>query len=242
MRESDSREPKSEHRAEVDICLDATLDLPAAQDDACEASQAATPVESDAPVVHVGEGSMHLSDQTHALLRNRLRAAAVVLSVMTGFAFFRSLHQPESQSATYRFASLLVVVASCAALFSPIRLSLRQLRLVELVVFGAVGLQAIVMISAQILRFAANGDIASTIGMSVVNFLVWSLIILIYGIFMPNTWVRATIILLPAALVPHLVLAILSRQNPTVAEMLTMNRADNGEHERQHPIRFRSFV
>ena len=199
--------------------------MPADQDDACDVSLEATPVQSDAPFVHIGEGSLHLSDQTHALLRNRLRAAAVVLSVMMGFAFFRSLLQSESQNASYRLASLFVVAGSCAVLFSPMRLSLRKLRIIEIAVFGAVGLQAIVMTSAQILRFAASGDIASTIGMSVVNFLVWSLIILIYGIFMPNTWVRTMIILLPAALVPHLVLAILSRQNPTIAEMLAMNRA-----------------
>ncbi len=225
MRESDVRQSEKVPAAEVDDGVDVTLDLPAAPNTVGDVSPTAATAQADAPPVHVGEESLHLSDQTHALLRNRLRAAAVVLLAMMGFAFIKSFSQPEAQNAAYRFASLFVVIASCAVLFSPIRLSLRQLRLVELVVFGAVGLQAIVMISAQILRFAASGDIASTIGMSVVNYLVWSLIILIYGIFMPNTWVRATIILLPAALVPHLVLAILSRQNPTVAEMLSLNRA-----------------
>lgn len=225
MRESDASQSKNASSAEFDASLDATVDMPAAQDDASEVSQGTASVQSDAPLVHVGEESIHLSDQTHDLLRNRLRAAAVVLSVMMGFAFLRSLLQSEAQNASYRIASLFVVAGCCAVLFSAIRLSLRQLRIIEMVVFGAVGLQAIVMISAQILRFAASGDIASTIGMSVVNFLVWSLIILIYGIFMPNSWLRATIVLLPAAIVPHLVLAMLSRQNPTVADILSMNRA-----------------
>lgn len=216
---------ESADRQENEISLAATLAMDAQPVESADAIETSPPPVSDVRLVNVGEDSIHLSDQTHSLLRNRLRAAALVLSVMMGFAFLRGVFQPESQHTLYRFASLFVVAGSCAVLFGPFRLSLRQLRTIELLVFGAVGLQAIVMTSTQMLKFAASGDIASTIGMSVVNFLVWALIILIYGIFMPNTWLRATIVLVPAALVPHIVLLVLAHQNSTVADMLRMNRA-----------------
>ena len=59
---------------------------------------------------------------------------------------------------------------------------------------------------------------------------VWSLIILVYGIFMPNTWQRAAAILLPAACVPYLDhFRSLCVESGGVAEML-------GPYTIRHPL------
>lgn len=119
MPETDPKQSDASAEADgqTDVNLAETLDLKVQRVESAAAVDAAPPPVSDVRLVHAGEDSIHLLDQTHALLRNRLRAAALVLSAMMGFAFLRGVFHPESQHALYRFASLFVVAGSCTVLF-----------------------------------------------------------------------------------------------------------------------------
>jgi serine/threonine-protein kinase len=55
----------------------------------------------------------------------------------------------------------------------------------------------------------------------------WSVLILTYGVLMPNSWQRAVAVLLPAACLPYLLLFGLRWHNPIVAEAHTADHMQN---------------
>lgn len=99
-------------------------------------------------------------------------------------------------------------------------LSLPQLRLIEVIVFGVVVLQVALMMHALLGKFAADGDAASVIGVKYKFMAAWCLLILVYGVFMPNTWRRCAALMLPVALVPYLILTLQRWLAPDVATIL----------------------
>jgi len=74
------------------------------------------------------------------------------------------------------------------------------------------------------LHEAAVGDVADVVRANSYSYLGWTLVIMIYGIFMPNTRQRAAAILLPGACIPYLVTFGVCAWSDTVAEMLGQTR------------------
>ena len=54
----------------------------------------------------------------------------------------------------------------------------------------------------------------------------WCIVILVYGVFMPNTWKRCAALMLPVALVPYLTLALQRWLAPHVAAILAAENPD----------------
>jgi eukaryotic-like serine/threonine-protein kinase len=149
------------------------------------------------------EGSRPLlSEETAALLRQRLKAVALVLSITLTMAFVSSFFILKTPFMILRGGIVVVLIGSYLLLRSSRPIPLRRLQLVELFVFGGVAVQAVLVLTNRTMRFAESQDVASTITGRNVTFLVWSVLILLYGMFMPNTWKRAALILLPAACIP----------------------------------------
>ena len=96
---------------------------------------------SQPPVGIVSGPAPRFSDETAALLRTRLRAASLILAIALGTAFVRNLFLPEQFLFLLRTAVLLVMISAYIILRSRIALSLPQLRLIELVVFGGLIVQ-----------------------------------------------------------------------------------------------------
>jgi hypothetical protein len=192
-----------------------TIDYPSGADSPVAAP--GPPDTSRAKVGFVEGANPCLADETAVLLRRRLMAVALVLSVTLVVAFVRGLFLPEMPMVALRAAVLGLVIGSYALLQSPVRLSLRMLRLAELTVFGVVALQVVSAISERTVAFAQEGDVASTaVGHSFIYF-GFTALILLYGMFVPNTWQRAALVLLPAACIPYLTVLFVRWQSAEAA-------------------------
>ncbi len=157
------------------------------------------------PQVLIAPKTPHLSEETSQVLRLRLRAVALVLTVALSMTMFSDLLNRDVLMIWLRVSVLAVMAGCCGLLFSRLAITLRQLRLVELTILLTIGTQLVIVESILMARSAATGDVASMVSAGILNHFAWSMVILIYGIFMPNAWVRAAMILVPAACVPYAV-------------------------------------
>ncbi|HMF35480.1 MAG TPA: serine/threonine-protein kinase, partial [Isosphaeraceae bacterium] len=176
--------------------------------------------ESFAPDRQVIEGSSTaLADETRNLLHRRLRAASLMLALGFGTFLFRDLYFPKIlQNLLYLHGLVfLLLVVNILALSSRWTPSMRQLRLLELATFGIVagffvasqslGLQARVrqdLLTAAELRVLFKNSIIGTL-----------ILMLTYGIFIPNNWRRATLAIVPMALAPLVAPLVLGLTSPS---------------------------
>jgi len=164
------------------------------------------------------------SEETAGLLRSRLKAAALVLSVVLAVAFVGNLFSGDVPLVVVRAAILLAFVGSFFALQSSRVFSLVQLRWFEAGLFGAVVAQLSLMMWARLAAFARVEDPLSLVAAKHSYLAGWSTLILTYSILMPNRWPRALALLLPVACLPYALIFALGRQVPGVAAAL---EADN---------------
>lgn len=165
------------------------------------------------------------ADETAALLRRRLTAATLTLAVVLAAVFVASLFMPDSPLIGLRVAILAGLLGTLGVLWSGWALSLANLRLLELVVFGAVVCQLMLVMVNRITVFAGQTDAVSAVASEETFLGAWSILILTYGIFMPNSWQRGSAVVLPAACLPYLVLAVLRWYSPNVTAVLDENKA-----------------
>jgi serine/threonine-protein kinase len=176
---------------------DVTLDAPA------ELLSASTPPPAAPCKVELVEGSESgLTDQTHSLLRTRLRAASLVLFLGSG-AFlvknlitggYPNLRDPvliEGQRLLLYFHIFHVAMLGLVTVVLLGRcqqLSLRQLRLAELAIFAWTALFFLRLQHFNSLYCATqHGFIPNPAGM-------WFMLIFTYAVFIPNTWRRAAVV------------------------------------------------
>lgn len=184
-----------------------------------------TPATTSAPDGSSARGAVlvglrpRFEDETAALLRRRLTAAsaaivgAFIVISFVGFAAAVPVPLPG-----LRACLLGIAVASLGLLRSRLPLSLGQMRLVELVLFGTVTAGMLAVEGSFIARGGRTGDfIAVTAGK---RNLMGSLaaLILIYGLFVPNRWPRAGAVLSVIAVAPFVLMAALRRFAPGVGE------------------------
>ena len=99
-------------------------------------------------------------------------------------------------------------------------LSLRQLRFIEWVVFGGLVVQIGLMAWLALDQFAEAGDFATAVGVKNLYLAAFAVLILLYGMLMPNTWQRAAAILFPAACIPYAILFVSQWHSEQVAQAL----------------------
>ena len=157
------------------------------------------------------------SHEIGCLLHHRLLIAASIFAVGFTLFFLRSVFEHSNFlgfSSIDRIiqglaAAILVLIASL--LLSKIRLSVTQLRIVELVLFGVVTayfawIQIILMSNGNLLEWAnrsspeAEGNFMRIANYG--NVLRWFGLIVIYGTFVPNTWKRCALIVGILAAIP----------------------------------------
>ncbi len=176
---------------------------------------------SKANVGFVAGDRPRFADETAALLRSRLTAAALALVITLAAANVGNALSGITSLWWLRATVLLVLVACFLILRNSRPLSLSQLRWIELVVFGLVLMQVLAMMATRIAGFVVTNDVAAVAAAKHLFFGAWCVLIFLYGIFMPNTWKRGAAIMLPAALLPYLVLGYQSWQSPEFASLIS---------------------
>ena len=175
---------------------DATLDAASVHATASGSDSSPTNGSSQVCRVHLAQGSgAELTGETENLLRSRLRSAALLL--FTGFAVFLIWHtirielDSASRFVVYgcHFACTLILATIGFSLCNRCRLTVPQLRWVELVTFGAPLAFFLLLQHDKILQWVGDFGVVPELGA------VWLLMIFTYALFIPNTWRRAAIVL-----------------------------------------------
>lgn len=162
----------------------------------------------------------HLTQETQALLRLRLRAAAFILLI--GFAVFLVRHvagvlSGEPLDPLLLGSHILVVLVlgvSSLPLCRQCVVSLRQLRAAELIIFGLPGLFFLLLQHRVMLSDAARGFLPPPMPF-------WLLLIFTYAMFIPNTWRRAALVIGAMALAPDLLVLGMMWAYPEVTALMT---------------------
>ena len=165
------------------------------------------------------------ADETAELLRGRLRAAALALVVTLAAAFLGNLLLGAYSLWWLRALTLLALASCFLGLRSKLSFSLFQLRIVELVVFGLVVAQVSLMFVNRVAEYASDGDGTSVIAVKYLFLGAWCVLILVYGIFMPNTWKRGALVMVPVSVMPYVILALQSWWSPDVAKLLAEEKS-----------------
>ncbi len=163
--------------------------------------------------------------EARAILSQRLRLLAPLLLSVCVFFFFRNLGSPGDLPAS-RFGLLVQLVllalmtAGAAPLYGSSRLSLRGLRTLELILFGLAAtylawLQCYTLFEAWDLREAspAHGPVVLRMALGAAAGR-WLLLIVAYGVFVPNTPRRCALVLGPLMLMPLIIAAGAGLGNP----------------------------
>ena len=160
------------------------------------------------------------ADETAVLLHRRLTAVATVLAVVFAAAFVGNWFAGNAPAVGVRVLILIALVVSVSVLRSRISLTLLQLRVFELSIFGAIATQVLLTMCLRLSFFANESQGASAVAVHYLYTAVWCTLLLTYGIFMPNTWKRAAVILFPAAGLFYVVAFALQASSPAVATAL----------------------
>ena len=172
------------------------------------------------------KGLPGLSDETCRILRRRLWIVTLVLMLTMLYVFLRALTSEDRSIDNVRTGSLLGMVVCFGVLSSRLPLVLRQVRIIELAVALNVAITTSMMDLPLIITSADTGDAATAVDAIHWKFHVWSIVILIYGAFMPNRWQRAACVLLPAACVPYAATFLICQWDVRVAGVLSYSRFD----------------
>jgi serine/threonine-protein kinase len=162
----------------------------------------------------------HLTEETQVLLRARLRAAALILLV--GFGAFLVRHvagviggEPFDPVLLGFHILVVLVLGFCSLpLCRKCPVSLRKLRVTELVIFGLPAVFFLLLQHRMTLSEAARGYLPPPLPF-------WLLLIFTYALFIPNPWRRAACVIGALALAPDLLVVGMMLAYPQVGAAMT---------------------
>lgn len=177
------------------------------------------------PQFQFGKRAARFSEETAALLRDRLAMAALVMAITLTAVLGLNLLSGNVLLPVPRIIVLASLVSCHLLLRSQRPLSLNQLLLVEFIVFGGTLSQITMQAEARMSHYAALEDIPAVIGSGHIFATAICILMLTYGLFIPNTWRRAATLVIPVALVQPLLISWWAWNNPSLAEALAKDRA-----------------
>ncbi len=159
----------------------------------------------------------HFTDEVHELLRGRLRIASSIALFGLGYFLVRSLlpgGQDRAGADEYDLALhaavVAILLALCTLFWTNVALSHRTLRILELVMFASMAvffadLQFRVFYPARFADWAKDEAVGHVIALgNTSNNMRWFFLIVLYGMFIPNTWKRCAIVVGCIAMIPIL--------------------------------------
>jgi eukaryotic-like serine/threonine-protein kinase len=194
--------------------LATTLDL-------TPASQASTAPEASRPyqVPVVRAGGPNLSAETQTLLRERLRAATLLLSFGFGVFFVRNLILFETKDVflmAFHATMVAIVVGSFALLSGRRPLASWHLRGIEVAVFGLSSVFFATVQYKMMIQRVTDGESALLVASVKSTVIFTYTLIIVYSMLIPNTWRRTASVVIPMALVPFVVILLLRTGHPEV--------------------------
>ena len=148
------------------------------------------------------ESAPALRDETAETLRGRLLVVASVLCFGLSLFLVRGFLLGDAVMQAIRIGVFLVTVGCIVATRPTSQLSLRPLRVVELLVFGSVAVQLICFQVTQTLSAVAASRSEAIAAATMFCFMTWVFLIMMYGMFIPNSWKRALRFIIPATAAP----------------------------------------
>jgi len=164
-----------------------------------------------------------LIDNTAELLRVRLLSLGLFLLCILGVALILSVSLGAAHLWIHRVGAplaFIVVLSTWLALWVRPQWSTRGLHKSEFALLGAAAIAGLVVPLCLVPHAADAGDRFRELAIVHTNFAAWAVLILTYGIFIPNTAKRASMILIPMACIPLLVNVWLRTQSESVAASL----------------------
>jgi serine/threonine protein kinase len=186
----------------------------------------------------IAANATQLATETRWLLKQRLRAASLVLVVGFGLFFIRSLslhwNNLESLAVLFHGIMLGLLILSLAALSSQWKPALPRLRSFEVILFTSIIVFFMAAQYVMMLRgVRENNPIRILAGVK--SNVLWMLaVIFTYAIFIPNNWRRAAKLIVPMALAPMAVPWALGLVHPELYEVAI--RAANAEQVSEHGL------
>jgi tRNA A-37 threonylcarbamoyl transferase component Bud32 len=175
-------------------------------------------------VTNPADAYLVLSDvwnDNRQILRRRLIIIASLLATLIAVSSLRLFTNQNAEWADgARFTAIATCLLSAWVLRRNPQLTLTQIRIAEWLVMATVGFFVVDVYVRLMLTFGANNDEATLISVNNWHYFAWSMIIFIYGVFMPNRWQRAAAILLPVAAIPGLVILLVSWWEPNIPILL----------------------
>ncbi|MHB9065071.1 MAG: serine/threonine-protein kinase [Pirellulaceae bacterium] len=173
-----------------------------------------------APRVRLVEGTgAELSRETRLLVRSRLRAAALVLSMGFGvFILWRlfattmgATSEQVDGSLLAELVVLLVLASSTMPLCRTCEVNSRTLRVEELLIFGTPALYFFLLQFAEMRSCAVQDQPLPPVDSP------WLMLMFTYAMFIPNTWRRAAVVIAAMALSPIVLTGVLMATDPLCA-------------------------
>lgn len=159
-----------------------------------------------------------LQDETAAILRSRLRAVAGVLVFGLAMFLVRGFMLGDTLMQWIRMLVFSVTGGCLIATSLRSTLSLDRLRVIEWLIFGSVAVQLGSVQLIQTLRAVSDGKPESIAATTVFCFLAWVFLVMMYGMFIPNTWRRAMAFIVPASLIPIVLTLAIGQRHQIVLD------------------------
>ena len=178
-----------------------------------------------APIRSIDDGVAMQQDAEQALLRARLQTASIIsLICMTAF-FLRSLFSDEPVILIVRSVALIITVGVLGLLVTPHRLTTQELRRLELSLFGPLCALVVFLEIYFLHQAAAAEDAAQQVAVVFSGTLGLAVMMLTYGMLMPNGWRRTAVMMLPPIIASVGVLLYSRSQFSSVAQTIDAIRA-----------------
>jgi serine/threonine-protein kinase len=162
-----------------------------------------------------------LGSETADLLRSRLKIGAPLLCLtLTLFALHYLIFGLGIEPLRLQIGMVVIFAGLSVLLWSRTHLSLWQLRLVELVLFGLLALNFVATHYVEAVQWASQGDSAGSMQRITATRLSAFAIMAIYALFVPNTWRRALAVLTGMACLPMFIALAMRFLEPEAYESL----------------------
>lgn len=163
-------------------------------------------------------------DAPGSLLRQRLTAATGVLICCLALLFLRSWWMSDTIWAWLRGLILVETVGCLVLLTGSRKLSLPELRGIEIALFVPVGIQLLALHWGAMREAAVAMDQLKILEVTQIATFGFALLMLAYGMFMPNGWQRTAVMLIPPSLAPITIAVCGLWLHPWLAELFTAQR------------------
>lgn len=219
--------------------LDLLLELSRlSPDDLVESSSSSVrqfqqPTDADAARSHLtaerprfpDDGTSLQQDAEQSLLRSRLQTAAIVsLFCMTAF-FVRSLFFDQPIVMVIRSVSLIITVGCMGLLVTPRTLTTRELRRIELLLFGPLCALIVCLEYFFLSEASLTGDTGQQVAVVFSATLGLAVLMLTYGMLMPNGWRRTAAMMVFPIVATTATMLLARRFLPNVSEAIDEIRA-----------------